>query len=154
VRLDHYIEFNLIGSLPREGIGEVSIIIIYLEIYLCIILVMSCDELFIRKRFSMIHTDFPVIIARRPHPFSFRTRSLSSSAAMVLCSLIYGRVARCRGYFEYRPDAFLRYQDGFPILRGLYRGYQMRHASIIFASIWYDLFCKTVFAGHGVLVKT
>ena len=44
---------------------------------------------------------FPVAIARRSHPFPFRTRKLRVSAAMVLSSYDGGRVARCR-VFVYR----------------------------------------------------
>ena len=48
--------------------------------------------------------DFSVAIARRSHPFPFRTRKLSSSAPMVLHGRLCGRVGRCRSFFiEQKP---------------------------------------------------
>ena len=39
---------------------------------------------------------YPVMMAKRIHPFPFRTRKLSSSALMVLGGRLPGRVGRCR----------------------------------------------------------
>ena len=56
---------------------------------------------------------FSVVIAKRPHPFPFRTRKLSSSAPMVLHGRLCGRVGRRRiltpralTYFTSGPVSF------------------------------------------------
>jgi hypothetical protein len=43
---------------------------------------------------------FPVALPEGPHPFPFRTRSLSPPGPMVLCGQLRGRVGRCRDYFR------------------------------------------------------
>ena len=43
---------------------------------------------------------FTAVIAKRFHPFPFRTRKLSSSAPMVLHGRLCGRVERCRVIFQ------------------------------------------------------
>jgi hypothetical protein len=50
---------------------------------------------------------FPVILAKGPHPFPFRTRQLSPSAPMVLRGRPRGRVGRRRGInFEPRTSSW------------------------------------------------
>ena len=43
---------------------------------------------------------FPVALPEGPHPFPFRTRSLSPPGPMVLCGQLRGRVGRCWDYFR------------------------------------------------------
>ena len=50
-------------------------------------------------RFISSINRFPVIIARKRHPFPFRTRKLSSSAPMVLRGQLRGREGRRRNLF-------------------------------------------------------
>src|SRR5712664_4783342 len=38
----------------------------------------------------------PVTKAKRVHPFPSRTRKLSSSAPMILCGQLHGKIGRCR----------------------------------------------------------
>src|SRR5215471_4279381 len=42
----------------------------------------------------------PVVIGSGSHPFPFRTRKLSLIPPMVLYGKLYGRVGRCRHYFD------------------------------------------------------
>ena len=46
------------------------------------------------------HMIFPVALPEGPHPFPFRTRSLSPPGPMVLRGQLRGRVGRCRGFIQ------------------------------------------------------
>ena len=43
---------------------------------------------------------YPVMIAKRTHPFPYRTRKLSSFASMILGGRLPGKVERCRSLRE------------------------------------------------------
>jgi hypothetical protein len=51
------------------------------------------------SNYALPDNQFPVTIAKRTHPISFRTRKLSSSAPMVLDGRPSGRVGRRRNLF-------------------------------------------------------
>src|SRR5689334_25224656 len=49
---------------------------------------------------QMTRLNLPLVIGSGSHPFPFRTRKLSLIPPMVLYGKLYGRVGRCRHYFD------------------------------------------------------